>query len=71
VFPQEAIDAIAGRTNGIRVSVAHNNVAGIVTVKGNVFYMDSFNGGKTEPIFRYDMQKRKLAHIQTATAVVC
>jgi hypothetical protein len=71
VFPQEAIDAIAERTNGIRVSVAHNNVAGIVTVKDNVFYMDAFNGGKAEPIFRYDMQKRKLAHVQAATAVVC
>ena len=46
-------------------------MAGIVTVKDNVFYMDSFNGGKAEPIFRYDMQKRKLAHVQTATAVVC
>jgi len=71
VFPQEAIDAIAERTNGIRASVAQNNVAGVVFVKDNVFYMDSFNGGKAEPIFRYDMQKRKLAHVQAAVAVVC
>jgi hypothetical protein len=71
VFPQEAIDAIAERTNGIRVSVAQNNVAGVVFVKDNVFYMDSFNGGKAEPIFRYDMQKRKLAHVNSAVAVAC
>jgi len=70
-FPQEAIDAIAERTNGIRVTVAHNNVAGIVYVKDNVFYMDSFNGGQAEPIFRYDAQKRKLAHVQAAPAVAC
>ena len=70
-FPQEAIDAIAERTNGIRVPVAHNNVAGIVYVKDNVFYMDSFNGGQAEPIFRYDAQKRKLAHVQAAPAVAC
>jgi hypothetical protein len=62
-FPQEAIDAIAERTNGIRVSVAHKNVAGIVTVKDNIFYMDAFNGGQAEPLFRYDAQKRKLAHV--------
>jgi hypothetical protein len=71
VFPQEAIDAIAGRTNGIRVSVAQNNVAGIVTVKDSIFYMDAFNGGKAEPLFRYDMQKRKLANAKVAAAVVC
>ncbi len=70
-FPQEAIDAIAERTNGIRVPVAHNNVTGIVYVKDNVFYMDSFNGGQAEPIFRYDAQKRKLAHVQAAPAVAC
>jgi hypothetical protein len=71
VFPQEAINAIAERTKGIRVSVVQNKVAGIVTIKDNVFYMDSFNGGNAVPLFRYDAQTRKLANVAVASAISC
>jgi hypothetical protein len=65
-FPQEAVDAIAERTNGIRVKVAINKVAGVVFIKDSIFYQDAFNGGQAKPLFRFDAQKNRLAHVPVA-----
>jgi hypothetical protein len=56
-FPQEMVEAIADRTNGIRTTVAPKQVRGAVVVEGNSLYM--LGGGKTY-LFSYDEKARAI-----------
>jgi hypothetical protein len=58
-FPQEAINAIAERTGGIRSDVATKKLHGKVVVENNVFYTVTHDGTRVAK-FEYDAEKRRL-----------
>jgi len=58
-FPQEAINAIAERTGGIRSDVSTKKLHGKVVVENNVFYTVT-NDGTRVAKFEYDAEKRRL-----------
>lgn len=63
-FPQEMIDSIAERTDGIRTTVAPKKMRGSVTVEGNGLYL---HGLGRSYIFSYDPEKSQIFHETTQT----
>jgi hypothetical protein len=64
-FPQEAIDAIAERTGGIRSKVASKEVHGRVVVENNVFYTETRHSGRVAK-FEHDAEKQRLVFPKAA-----
>jgi hypothetical protein len=62
-FPQEAVDAIAIRTGGIRTIVDTKWVSGITILRGDVLCTARFDGTGETPLFRYDPATSKLAKV--------